>query len=172
MAGGSPLGPQSVPAAGVRFLNSTKAKQGDKGSVVLPPYPTNTVWKAGELAEVSWTIRTNHGGGYQYRIAPADAELTEAAFRRTPLPFEGLSSLRWGGKRGRQMYFNGTYVAAGTVPEGSTWAMNPLPRTDSAKYPNNMDAFPAVCYDPNAPADGGYGGLCSGWYVCPHFSLI
>ena len=51
----------------------------------------------------------------------------------------------------------------GTVPAGSTWAMNPLPRVDSAVHPEEEDAFPAPCYDPNAPPEGGYGGLCSGW---------
>ena len=28
--------------------------------------------------------------------------------------------------------FNGTYVREGTTPPGSTWAMNPLPRNDTA----------------------------------------
>ena len=125
MAGGSPLGPQSVPAAGVRFQNNSKAVQGDKGSEVLPPLDTGTTWTAGGLAEVSWTVRTNHGGGYQYRIAPAATALTEATFRKNPLPFEGLSSLRWGGRAGRQMWFNGTYVREGTVPAGSTWVRTP-----------------------------------------------
>ena len=31
------------------------------------------------------------------------------------------------------------------------------------RYPDSMDAFPAVCYDPNAPGEGGFDGLCSGW---------
>eukprot|EP01046_Picozoa_sp_COSAG06_P106098 COSAG06_NODE_52367_length_306_cov_0.739130_1_plen_43_part_10 len=43
--------------------------------------------------------------------------------------------------------------------------MNPLPRADATKYPDAMDAFPAVCYDPDAPPDGStaQSGLCSGW---------
>ena len=72
------------------------------------------------------TVRTNHVGGYQWRIAPASGPLTEATFQKTPLPFEGKSSLRWGGKTGKQMYFDATYVSEGTTPAGSTWAMNPL----------------------------------------------
>merc|ERR1712226_1825594 len=63
-------------------------------------------------------------------------------------------------------------VSEGTVPYGSTWAMNPLPRTDSAKDPNAMDAFPAPCYDPNAPFDGGHGGLCSGWYGPDNLEIV
>ena len=62
MAGGSPV-PVSNAAVGVRFMNTSHASQGDKGSVVLPPVaPSATVWTAGALAEVSWTVRTNHGG--------------------------------------------------------------------------------------------------------------
>jgi hypothetical protein len=48
---------------------------------VLPAAPSGTVWAAGALVEVSWTMRTNHGGGYQWRIAPAEGPLTEAAFQ-------------------------------------------------------------------------------------------
>ena len=66
MAGGSPWpigapgwGVAGAAAAGVRYLNTTHAHQGDLGSKVLPETPTGTVWKAGSLAEVSWTMRTN-----------------------------------------------------------------------------------------------------------------
>ena len=33
---------------------------------------------------------------------------------------------------GTQIFFEGTYVSEGTVPAGSTWAMNPVPRNDTA----------------------------------------
>ena len=35
-----------------------------------------------------------------------------------------------------------------------------------------MDAFPAPCYDPHAPADGGWGGLCSGWYGPDNLEVV
>jgi len=172
MAGGSPRAigapgwaPGGEALAGVRYRNTTHARQGDLGSKVLPPAPSGTVWTAGELVEVSWTVRANHGGGYQWRIAPAASELTEAAFQETVLEPEGMSSLRWGGKGGKQLWFNTTRVSEGTVPPGSTWTMNPLPRVDSARWPDVSDAFPAPCYDPNAPGeDDKTPGLCSGWY--------
>lgn len=66
------------------------------------------------------TMRTNHGGGYQWRIAPAKGALTEAVFQKTVLPFEGMSSLRWGGKAGKQLFFNATRISYGTVPTNST----------------------------------------------------
>ena len=76
-----------------------------------------------------------------------------------------MASLRWGGKAGKQMYFNGTRVSTGTLPAGSTWTMNPLPRVDATRWPDKMDAFPAVCNDPNPPAEySNAQGLCSGWY--------
>jgi len=50
--------------------------------------------------------------------------------------------------------------------------MNPLPRVDSAMHPGAIDAFPAVCYDPNAPASGGFGGLCSGWYGPDNLEVV
>ena len=49
-----------------RYVNTTKSKQGDLGSL-LPHAPSGTVWTAGKPAEVSWSIMANHGGGYQYR---------------------------------------------------------------------------------------------------------
>lgn len=175
MAGGSPKA-ISNKAVGVRFANTTFASQGDLGSAVLPPAPSGTVWQSGALAEVSWTVRTNHGGGYQYRLCPRDGQpLTEACFQRTPLPFEGRSALRWDGSTGpasRTLYFDGTYVSNGTVPAGSTWAMNPLPRVDATMHPGVKDAFPAVCYDPHAPAEGGDGGLCSGWYGPDNLEIV
>ena len=121
MAGGSPL-PVSNPQVGVRFQNTSLAQQGDLGSSVLPTRNTNTTWVAGELAEVSWTVRTNHGGGYQYRLCPASEPLTEECFQKHPLPFEGKSSLRWGGKEnGKQLWFDGTFVSEGTIPVGSMY---------------------------------------------------
>ena len=61
----------------------------------------------------------------QYRIAPANELLTEAAFQRTPLPFTGPSQIRYlDGSLGK--LFNRTEVSEGTSPPGSTWAMNPV----------------------------------------------
>ena len=42
--------------------------------------PTGVEWKRGDVVEVAWTIEANHGGGYIYRIAPADGPLTEETF--------------------------------------------------------------------------------------------
>lgn len=46
---------------------------------------------------------------------------------QTPLPFagNGIQKLRF--KGGREESFNATYLNTGTLPVGSTWAMNPIP---------------------------------------------
>ena len=48
--------------AGAEYRTTKNAKMGDLGSKVLKKMPTGVVWKAGALAEVSFYIKTNHGG--------------------------------------------------------------------------------------------------------------
>ena len=55
--------------------------------LIRPPMPTGTVWKIGGEATVSWNVRNNHGGGYQYRLCPASEPLTEECFQKYPLEF-------------------------------------------------------------------------------------
>ena len=57
-----------------------------------------------------------------------------------PLDFVGQQGFVWGD--GSDHWFNGTYVTEGTVPAGSKWAMNPLPRNDTA---NTGASFPPRC---------------------------
>jgi len=113
---------------GATYKDTVYAKAGDLGSKTLARMPTNTTWEAGAVVDVSWGITANHGGGYQYRLCPASKELTEECFQQRPLPFVGQQRFRWGGPNGEQMWFNGTYVSEGTIPKGSTWAKNPIPR--------------------------------------------
>merc|ERR1712050_99334 len=110
------------------FKNTTFAQTGDRGSEVLKPLPSGTVWRPGDSVEVSWGIRYNHGGGYSYRLCPAEANLTEECFQQTPLSFTGMPSFRW--NDGKELFFKGTYISEGTTPAGSMWAMNPIPRID------------------------------------------
>jgi lytic starch monooxygenase len=88
------------------------------------------------------TAAHSHAGGYQYRLAPAAGSLLESDFQKTPLQFVGQQGLRWGGgpqHGGTEIWFNGTYVSEGTVPLGSTWVQNPIPREHG---------FPPHCADP------------------------
>jgi len=94
-----------------------------------------TVWIAGSTAEVAWAIEANHGGGYQYRICPANSPQTEACFQANPLKFVGDKQwLQFGG--GTDVN-NRTEILATTVtgdkvmPVGSTWRRNPIPACNS-----------------------------------------
>ena len=143
MAGGRALGPGRH---GAVYRNTSHAKQGDLGSVVLPAMAPQATWKAGETVEVSWALSANHGGGYQYRLCPADGTLDEACFTKTVLPFVGgKQSFRWGGLNGTQIWFDGTYVSEGTNPPGSTWAMNPIPRNGEAHSTLDGRGFKPRC---------------------------
>ena len=55
----------------------------------LPKGPTMAKWTRGEVIEASWSIWSNHGGGYQYRICPSDGSIPidEKCFTSNVLPF-------------------------------------------------------------------------------------
>lgn len=54
---------------------------------MLPKRPTGTTWTRGAEVKARWELTASHGGGYQYRLCPADAELNEACFSKTPVSF-------------------------------------------------------------------------------------
>ena len=66
------------------FKNTSLAYEGQAGST-LPKMAPQAKWKAGSEVEVGWWILAQHGGGYSYRLAPADKPLTEAEFQKMPL---------------------------------------------------------------------------------------
>ena len=82
-----------------------------------------------------WGLRSNHGGGFQWRLCPRTAKLTEACFKQHPLPFVGRQSLQFpNGTRklipSKYAYENGSVAAItadNQLPTGITWALNPLP---------------------------------------------
>jgi hypothetical protein len=110
------------------YTTTTIATMGDMGSYVLPKGKAGAFWKAGAAVEVTWGIRYNHGGGYQYRLCPA-ARLHEgeACFQEMPLEFDQTKqALMW--NNGTRYAIAGLFVSTGTTPTGSTWARNPIPR--------------------------------------------
>ena len=158
--------------AGADYTETPLAKLGDLGSK-LPAMPTGTVWTVGGIAEVGWTQKAWHGGGYQYRLAPASAPLTEKTFQKMPLEFVGNSSLRWGGEGGKRVYFDPTalgWEARGV--EGGVWRKNPL-SPGPFSWESYGQSSPPVCDEPAACAIGqprNPGGIspckCSGSGVC------
>ena len=102
------------------------------------------------MVEVAWTQKAWHGGGYQYRIAPASGPLNEETFQKTPLDFVGNSSLRWGGVGAEQIFFKGGDVGGDLVtPKGSTWRQCPLPRGPWDWHLNGA-SFEPKCDEPPA----------------------
>ena len=47
----------------------------------LPPMDTGVEWTVGTNVEVTWQIENHHGGGYAYRLCPADQNITEECFQ-------------------------------------------------------------------------------------------
>lgn len=181
MAGGK--GPHQNIGGDSSFTTTSLATMGDKGSTKLKPTaPENrTHWKAGTSVEVAWGIRYNHGGGYQYRLCPANQPLTEDCMQKMPLEFdlkEG-TSLVW--NNGSRYKIENVFVSEGTWPKGSTWARNPIPRVnddnigqhdpDACKgplkhYTPGCIQFPPVCPQDTGrmpwSTDGSGQGACSG----------
>lgn len=121
------------------FGPQTGHPQGFRGSELAPiPKAQRQVWKAGGLANVSWTSVANHAGGYIWSLCPAD-KVTEECFEANTLQYDDTdgahSTLRY-------MYLSGngtfspnhtevvipaTRVTEGVYPKGSTWTKNPIP---------------------------------------------
>lgn len=153
-------GPRETPGHG-EYTNTTYAKVGDKGSL-LPKMHSGAVWQAGAVVETTWSIRANHGGGWQYRLCPANATLTEECFQQTPIPFAGNSRLQLAD--GSFLDLESTFVSDGTLPLGSTWQMNPLPNTRQW-FPDRLGyQFPPPCVETALPAALGH-GRCSGEWI-------
>lgn len=136
----------------------------------LPPLLKETVWIAGSDAEVAWGVQANHGGGYQYRLCPADTELTEECFQMNPLEFVGDTQwLQYGPDgldRNNRTEIKAHRVSEGVVPVGSTWTRNPVPACGDSIYAGSCDIHrprPLHCvhegqFPPPAPGAHGFGG--------------
>lgn len=139
--------------------NTTKfAKQGDLGSKVLPKRPMGVVWKRGGEAAVRWELTAPHGGGYQFRLCPANEPLTEECFQKHPLEFANPTQhmLRYSDPS-KDHAINATLVTEGG---GVGWMLHPLPYVtdipcDYVTPPGKHCSFPCKrCGAPWYAADG------------------
>jgi len=161
---------------GISYINTSHARAGDKGTNIRRR-DTGVVWTAGDVVEVSWTINANHGGGYYYRLCklPSDgSQLTEDCFQKTPLRFVGNTSFRWNGDRTTDEQIENVFVAVGTHPAGSTWAMNPVPRNDTAQ---TGASFAPKCKEVcTGCTEGGAPGCancrCTGEWGVPNLEIV
>ena len=91
-----------------------------------------TSWQQGSQVEAGWSVRSNHGGGYSYRLCkkPTDgnySKITEECFTRLPLSFVGDTSwVQYGNGSGR-FEIDALRTTTGTFPPGSQWTRNPIP---------------------------------------------
>lgn len=179
---------QPAAAAGGDYQQTVNVKRGDLGSR-LPKMPTGTNWAAGSEVEVAWTLKAWHGGGYQFRLCPADRDLNEDCFQSQPIAFaSNASMLRWGGTGGNDnkcepgkyenchVSFEALDVSVGTLPEGSAWRKGPIPSAPWSR-PATGASFPPVCQEsdactragshaddgPHSRDEGAFPCECSGW---------
>ena len=68
-----------------------------------------------------------HGGGYQYRLCPANKPLTEECMQKMPLEFDRTegTSLVW--NNGTRLKIDNVFASEGTWPKGSTWVSLSVP---------------------------------------------
>lgn len=94
------------------------------------------VWASGSVQEVGFGILANHGGGYSYRLCPADGVVNEECFQKTVLKFEGNThEIRHGNQTfqySKMLRVPGYHIprlssTEGTYPRGSEWARVPIP---------------------------------------------
>jgi len=148
------VGPENVPLG--------FAAIGSPGTDVKPLID-KTQWVIGSEVEVAWGINANHGGGYQYRLCPAQSELSQECFERTPLAFVGQTQWLqhgWGMDRTNRVEIPAVEVGGDlVVPVGSTWRRNPIPPCrDSTSGGAYNVTCPGPTFDPPAEGAWGYGG--------------
>jgi len=121
----------------------------------LAEKPTGVQWQIGGEATVSWQVRNNHGGGYQYRLCPASEELSEECFQRHPLDFVPEKS-GFLFEDGSWELIEPVLVSDGVLPEGSTWARIPIAPTKLGPYckpgPDDDPDAPKSCAAENNPS--------------------
>lgn len=169
LAGGTPWAAE-VSEAGV-YTKTRYAHHGMHGTT-LKPLESGVQWKIGGEGEVTWQLENNHGGGYSWRLCPADESLTEECFQKHQLDFvqdkQGIVF-----KNGTVVPIKGRFVTEGTFPRGSMWSTLPIPSdglgprclpgdNDTTSTPDACQAWEHHNVDgPCKPCPGTPGSDCS-----------
>jgi len=97
----------------------------------LPPVGPPTVWHAGGVADVEFSIYANHGGGYAYRLCPtpeAGDVPTEGCFEGGYLSFAtDTTTIKYHDGSRAPFNISAKTTDVGTYPQGSQWRLNPIP---------------------------------------------
>jgi len=107
------------------------------------PQTTRAVWQQGDIVELAWSPSIQHGGGYAYRVCPAEATLDEACFQQLDHHLEFVDdfhTIHWTND-GLEETIPAKRTKVGTFPAGSHWSMNPIPIDGRGPPP----AFPQPC---------------------------
>jgi hypothetical protein len=132
-------------AAGTAPASACGVKGGSGGVAGTTLPPTNrSVYKQGSVAEFSFYISANHGGGYQYRLCKfgPSKTLTNKCFEANPLEFVGNTSWILNPSQngtGSRFEIPAVRTNVGTTPAGSTWTRNPIPETAKDFAPSRPD---------------------------------
>jgi len=103
---------------------------------LIPEGPIQAVWKRGGIAEASWSLWSNHGGGYQYRLCPNDGKtlVNEDCFTSHVMKFAtNQTIIRSPYGKFEDFEIPAVDVSEGTYPADSTWRMNPIPACNCDK---------------------------------------
>jgi len=170
LAGGTPFA-EEVSAAG-DYTKTIYAHHGMRGTDLPSLNETEVKWTIGGQAEVTLQIENNHGGGYHFRLCPAEEELSEDCFQRHPLDFvQDQQGIIY--KNGTVLPISGTFLRDGTHPAGSMWSMLPIPATwfgprciagdnDTADTPHACEAWEHKLVDGECkPCPETLGSSCS-----------
>jgi len=126
LAGGTPWA-EEVSEAG-DYTATKYAHHGMRGTELPSLNETEVKWTTGGQAEVTHHTMNNHGGGYHFRLCPAEEELSEDCFQRHPLDFvqdqQGIVF-----ENSTVLPISGKFVNKGTFPVGSMWSAHPIPAT-------------------------------------------
>lgn len=94
----------------------------------IAPQTVPVTWPAGGVAEAAWSIWSNHGGGYTYRLCPSHSNPTEECFQSQVLNFAtNTTTIRSPWNEFADFDVPARDVNIGTHPLGSAWRMNPIP---------------------------------------------
>lgn len=171
------MGGNKVPLPNGGEFHLPGIPQGMDG-ILLPKLHEPVLWERGSVQEVAFGITANHGGGYSWRLCPADGEVTEECFQQHVLRFAGDTQYI---QHDNQTFQYNKMVklprfpmplhktTRGTHPAGSEWARVPIPgcrlcdqsTCGKGLMPNLTETFeiPPAFNGGHGPSERHYGGL-------------
>lgn len=152
-------------------MEPTDIEPGMDGRDLPKLVDTHTVWEAGSIQEVAWGVYANHGGGYAYRLCPAD-DVTETGCQGGHLDFVGNETyIQYRSDKSNRTAIPAIRVTEGTNPKGSMWTRNPIPACNgphgggrSIPSEEQHECDTGAMFEPPIPGLYGHGAAtCFNW---------